>query len=110
MGGRAPRCSYVKPRLGCNRRSCLVEASSARNRRTAILPENLLRDQPNERWQADVTHWQLADGTDVEMVSAGCGLQSHGAYVVNDLVVRVGEEHHRTAQASDSSQARCRMA
>lgn len=24
-------------------------------------------DQPNERWQADITHWQLADGTDVEI-------------------------------------------
>jgi transposase InsO family protein len=24
-------------------------------------------DQPNERWQADTTHWQLADGTDVEI-------------------------------------------
>jgi transposase InsO family protein len=23
--------------------------------------------QPNERWQADVTHWQLADGTGVEI-------------------------------------------
>ena len=24
-------------------------------------------DQPNERWQADVTHWRLADGTNVEI-------------------------------------------
>ena len=24
-------------------------------------------DQPNERWQADVTHWRLADNTDVEI-------------------------------------------
>jgi len=24
-------------------------------------------DQPNERWQADITHWHLADGTDVEI-------------------------------------------
>ncbi|WP_448626217.1 IS481 family transposase [Geodermatophilus sp. URMC 64] len=23
--------------------------------------------QPNERWQADITHWPLADGTDVEI-------------------------------------------
>jgi hypothetical protein len=22
-------------------------------------------DQPNERWQADLTHWRLADGTEV---------------------------------------------
>jgi len=26
-------------------------------------------DQPNERWQADVTHWMLADGTDVEILN-----------------------------------------
>jgi transposase InsO family protein len=24
-------------------------------------------DQPNERWQADVTHWRLAEGTEVEI-------------------------------------------
>lgn len=24
-------------------------------------------DQPNERWQADTTHWQLADGTGIEI-------------------------------------------
>jgi transposase InsO family protein len=26
-------------------------------------------DQPNERWQLDITHWQLADGTDVEILN-----------------------------------------
>jgi transposase InsO family protein len=26
-------------------------------------------DQPNERWQADVTHWPLANGTDVEILN-----------------------------------------
>ena len=26
-------------------------------------------DQPNELWQADVTHWQLADGTEVEILN-----------------------------------------
>ncbi|MGL5826760.1 MAG: IS481 family transposase [Nocardioides sp.] len=25
--------------------------------------------QPNERWQADTTHWHLADGTDVEILN-----------------------------------------
>lgn len=25
-------------------------------------------DQPNERWQADTTHWHLADGTDIEIL------------------------------------------
>ncbi len=26
-------------------------------------------DMPNERWQADITHWQLADGTGVEILN-----------------------------------------
>jgi transposase InsO family protein len=26
-------------------------------------------DQPNETWQSDFTHWQLADGTDVEVLN-----------------------------------------
>jgi transposase InsO family protein len=26
-------------------------------------------DQPNERWQMDITHWTLADGTDVEILN-----------------------------------------
>ena len=26
-------------------------------------------DLPNERWQADITHWQLADGTEVEILN-----------------------------------------
>lgn len=26
-------------------------------------------DMPNERWQADVTHWEIADGTDAEILN-----------------------------------------
>ena len=26
-------------------------------------------EQPNERWQLDITHWALADGTDVEILN-----------------------------------------
>jgi transposase InsO family protein len=26
-------------------------------------------EQPNERWQLDITHWQLAEGTDVEILN-----------------------------------------
>jgi hypothetical protein len=26
-------------------------------------------EQPNEHWQADITHWQLADGTEVSMLN-----------------------------------------
>ena len=27
-------------------------------------------EMPNERWQADITHWRLADGTEVEILNA----------------------------------------
>ena len=33
--------------------------------------------QPNERWQADITHWPLADGTDVEICN---WLDDHSRY------------------------------
>jgi transposase InsO family protein len=33
--------------------------------------------QPNERWQADLTHWPLADGTDVEVLN---WLDDHSRY------------------------------
>ena len=35
-------------------------AETAADRRGA----RFCADQPNERWQADITHWQLADGTE----------------------------------------------
>ncbi|MDP9021010.1 MAG: DDE-type integrase/transposase/recombinase, partial [Actinomycetota bacterium] len=48
-------------------------------RRGFIVPEphkrpksSLVRfeaDQPNERWQVDITHWALADGTEVEILN-----------------------------------------
>jgi transposase InsO family protein len=34
---------------------------------------------PNERWQADITHWSLEDGTDVEILNA---LDDHSRYLV----------------------------
>jgi transposase InsO family protein len=37
-------------------------------------------DQPNERWQADFTHWRLADGTHVEILD---WLDDHARYAVS---------------------------
>ncbi len=34
---------------------------------------------PNERWQADITHWALEDGTDVEILNA---LDDHSRFLV----------------------------
>jgi transposase InsO family protein len=36
-------------------------------------------DLPNERWQADVTHWPLGDGTDVEILNV---IDDHSRLVV----------------------------
>jgi transposase InsO family protein len=36
-------------------------------------------DMPNERWQADVTHWRLADGADVEIVNV---IDDHSRFLV----------------------------
>lgn len=37
-------------------------------------------DQPNECWQSDFTHWTLADGTDVEIIT---WLDDHSRYVLH---------------------------
>jgi transposase len=34
---------------------------------------------PNERWQADTTHWRLADGTDIEILNV---LDDHSRFLV----------------------------
>ena len=36
-------------------------------------------DQPNERWQLDITHWRLADGSDVEILNI---IDDHSRLVV----------------------------
>ena len=36
-------------------------------------------DQPNERWQADITHWKLAGGTDVEILNV---IDGHSRFLV----------------------------
>jgi transposase InsO family protein len=36
-------------------------------------------DQPNERWQADITHWRLGDGTEVEILNV---IDDHSRFLV----------------------------
>jgi transposase InsO family protein len=43
-------------------------------------------EQPNERWQADITHWRLADGTDVEILNV---LDDHSRYCLASSTLRV---------------------
>jgi transposase InsO family protein len=40
-------------------------------------------DQPNERWQADITHWALQDGTDAEILNV---IDDHSRLLVGSEV------------------------
>ena len=48
-------------------------------------------DQPNERWQADVTHWHLADGTDVDILNV---IDDHSR-------LNIAADARRTTMAAD---------
>jgi transposase InsO family protein len=41
---------------------------------------------PNERWQADITHWHLADGTDVEILNI---IDDHARFLVGSDALTV---------------------
>ena len=47
-------------------------------------------DQPNERWQADFTHWWIAEGTHTEIL---CWLDDHARYALSVTA------HHRVTGA-----------
>ena len=48
-------------------------------------------DQPNERWQADTTHWKLADSTEIEVLNV---LDDHSRLLV-------ASDAYRTTKAAD---------
>jgi transposase InsO family protein len=43
-------------------------------------------EQPNQRWQADITHWRLADGSEVEILNI---LDDHSRVCIASLARRV---------------------
>ena len=43
-------------------------------------------EMPNERWQADITHWRLADGTEVEILDV---IDDHSRLVMAAKVLRI---------------------
>ncbi len=49
-------------------------------------------DQPNELWQADVTHWHLADGTTAEILNL---LDDHSRLVLASLARPTGLSEQR---------------
>jgi transposase InsO family protein len=62
--GRTPAPSTIWRIL--SRRGFVIPQPQKRPRSSFIRFE---ADQPNERWQADITHWTLADGTGVEILN-----------------------------------------
>jgi len=48
-------------------------------------------EQPNECWQADVTHWALADGTDVEILNI---IDDHSRYLLASITRSVFKAHN----------------
>jgi transposase InsO family protein len=59
-------------------------------------------EMPNERWQADITHWRLADGSDVEVLNA---IDDHSRFLVGSDALGVFKaadvvaSFHRAASA-----------
>jgi transposase InsO family protein len=58
-------------------------------------------EQPNERWQTDLTHWALADGTDVEIAN---WLDDHSRFALDSrarLVHKAGDVDRHYRQIAD---------
>ncbi len=73
-GHRAPAPATINRILT---RSGLVIAQPRKRPRSSYL--RFEAAQPNETWQSDVTHWRLADGTDVEILN---WLDDHSRYLL----------------------------
>jgi hypothetical protein len=43
-------------------------------------------EQPNQRWQADITHWQLVDGSQVEILNI---LDDHSRVCIASMARRI---------------------
>lgn len=60
------------------KRSGLITAAPKKKPRSSYI--RFQAEQPNETWQADFTHWRLADGTDIEILT---WLDDHSRYAVS---------------------------
>ncbi len=56
-------------------------------------------DQPNELWQADATHWRLADDTDVEILNV---LDDHSRLLLASRAYRTVCGHHVVEAFTDT--------
>jgi transposase InsO family protein len=60
------------------RRAELVVAEPRKKPKSSYI--RFQAEQPNETWQADFTHWRLADGTDIEILT---WLDDHSRYALS---------------------------
>lgn len=60
------------------RRAGLTKVEPKKRPRSSYL--RFQADLPNECWQADFTHWRLADGTDVEIL---CWIDDHSRHAIS---------------------------
>lgn len=60
------------------RRADLIVAEPKKRPRSSYI--RFEAEQPNETWQADFTHWRLADGTDIEILT---WLDDHSRYALS---------------------------
>jgi transposase InsO family protein len=67
----------------------LIEPSP--NKRPKASYIRFAAEQPNERWQADFTHWSLANGTHTEIL---CWIDDHSRYALSVTA------HHRVTGPS----------
>ena len=72
--GRAPAASTIWRVL--SRRGFVTPQPQKRPKSSFV---RFCAEMPNERWQADITHWTLAGGTDVEILNA---LDDHSRFLV----------------------------
>jgi transposase InsO family protein len=86
LRGKAPAPSTIWRIL--TRRGFVVPQPQKRPRSSFI---RFQADQPNERWQADLTHWDLADGSGVEILNI---LDDHSRLLV-------ASDARRTTKAAD---------
>lgn len=84
--GRAPSTSTIWRVL--RRRGFVVPQPHKRPRSSWTRFEAQL---PNECWQSDVTHWKLADGSDVEIINV---IDDHSRLCVSSRAVRVAMANH----------------
>lgn len=94
---KARRVLNLAPRDQSTRRGFITPQPKKRPKSSYI---RFVADLPNEMWQSDFTHWQLADGTEVEVLNF---LDDHSRLALSSWVyprvkaVNVLEQFRRTA-------------